>query len=213
MMPMTAEAILLSGADLSHRLWGPLRIKDVVDLSLIRSGECPLLNAHSLCNQPLGHVASAWTDRGAVKAVLRFDNTLAGHRAFDRARRGETLGISCGVEFADFCCEDRQGREVEIDPDDVDSAVRNPNLVLVSKRTQILEVSLVPIPSDPGAHITRVFGGDMISVQRRMMARHRDMLADRCNIKHRPPSDPDDDYEENPARKGLIQFTEPGRII
>src|SRR5258708_1485081 len=100
----------------------------------------------------------------------------AGRRAVDAAGREQVVGISCGVEFADFSVEDRQGREVEIDPEDVESAVRNPNFVLVATRTQIIEVSLVPVASDPGAFITRALSGDMVDVQYRMLVRHKRML-------------------------------------
>jgi hypothetical protein len=212
MMRMEAEAILLSGRDICHRSWVTLRIRGVVDLARIRNGQCPLLDAHRI--RPLGRVESGWIDQGVVKATLVFDRSSAGRRAFDMAGREETLGISCGVDFADFLVEDREGYEVEIE--DAEAAARDPNLVLVAMRTQIVEVSLVPVPSDPGACITRVFGGDLLDVQRRMLVRHRNMLVDRDRGEHQPPSG--DDFDEDPLRlrmppKGLIQFTEPGPIL
>jgi hypothetical protein len=212
-MRMQAEAILLSGRDITHPRWGLLRIKGVVDLSRIRNGECPLLDAHRI--QPLGHVSGARIDRGVVHATLVFDPTRAGRRAYEAAGRDEVVGISCGVDFADFTVEDREGREVEID--DAEAAAQDQNLVLVATRTQIIEVSLVSTPSDPCAHITRVFGGGMLDVQRRMIMRHRRLLEDREH-RHQPPTDPGDDYDENPLRlrmpqKGFIQHTVPGPIL
>ena len=75
--------------------------------------------------------------------------------------------------------------------------------MLVATRTQIIEVSLVPIPSDPGACITRVFGGDMIDVQHRMILRHKRMPEDRERIKQHPPSDVGDDYDESSFRRQM----------
>src|SRR5713226_7087212 len=81
--PMQAEAVLLSGADITHHKLGLARIKGVIDLSRIRNGECPLLDNHSLRNHPIGRVSHAWLDRNIVRAKLVFDHTRAGHKAFD----------------------------------------------------------------------------------------------------------------------------------
>ena len=127
------------------------------------SREIPLLDSHSLRNQPLGHVAEAWVTTNPLDgdallmARLRFDDTRAGRRAYDIVVCEELTGVSGGFHIGSVSVHDADGTALEVEK--ALERQEDPSLFFYVQRSILQEVSLCSMPADPNA-IVRACGLD-----------------------------------------------------
>jgi hypothetical protein len=144
----TVEAILSKGSPV-QRVYGveSLRIsKDAIDLSRLNTSGIPILDSHKIdsIDAALGKLQSAWVADGALKGLVKFNQTDAGMRAEGMVRRGELGGISVGYRVTEWEVRDAKGKV--IDPDSV--AWGGESATFVGKHWELLEVSLCAVPAD-----------------------------------------------------------------
>lgn len=135
----TFEAIASTGADVQRRDHaGPFIER--LDLSKIDLGllvGLPVLNAHrqGSIEDALGSIASARLEGGALVVSIRIARGEAGDRALDLIEDGALRGVSVGYRPAEVSRSEEDGRRV------------------ITIRPEIAEISLVPVPADPGSTI------------------------------------------------------------
>jgi hypothetical protein len=80
--------------------------EDAVDLSLVRTGRCPLLGEHiHHLSGLLGRVEAAAVEDGELKALVRFARTPAASEVWSLVEQGFPISLSAGgtVEAASRC--------------------------------------------------------------------------------------------------------------
>ena len=112
---------------------------DGADLSFLRSGRAPLLADHRHeISAVLGVIEAAWVHDGAVVAIARFGTTPAATEAWQGVASGVLRNVSCGYRFNSRDVVDLTGRRFRV------------------WRWRPFEISLVAIPADADAHVSRV---------------------------------------------------------
>lgn len=112
---------------------------DAVRMGRLMSGKAPLLDTHndwSLDHQ-IGVVEKAWLDGGSGRARIRFADVPSVAETWEKVRQGIVANISVGYIVHRYIEQQRDG--------------------MVPLRTAIdwepVELSLVPVPADPTAHV------------------------------------------------------------
>lgn len=129
----TVEALIATGADVARgRVFERLDLAGV-DLGRAAAGKLPVLDGHRAgsTRDVLGTVASVERRPEGLVATLRIDNAAV----LERIRAGTLRNISIGYtvnEWRDL----REGNR----------------RIRVAAKWELLEVSIVPVPADPGAH-------------------------------------------------------------
>lgn len=137
----TVDAIFSTGARV--RRWGifeELAISaDAIDLRRVEQGQVRLLDTHDSgsINSILGVVTSARVANGQLVGSIRFSDTDAGRRAEAMVATGDLVGISVGYRVTTWTL----------------TAVENNQEIWRADRWELLEVSLVAVPADPGAMV------------------------------------------------------------
>ncbi|QJP14681.1 hypothetical protein G3545_14130 [Starkeya sp. ORNL1] len=137
----TVDAIFSTGARV--RRWGifeELAISaDAIDIRRVEQGQVRLLDTHdsSSIDKVLGVVTSARVTNGQLVGSIRFSDTEAGRRAEAMVASGDLVGISVGYRVTTWTL----------------TAVENNQEIWRADRWELLEVSLVAIPADPGAMV------------------------------------------------------------
>lgn len=138
----TVEATISTGAVVRRRdMWGDeydeelVVSKDAVDLRSLIGGPVLLDHKHHDANSVIGRVDSAWIERGAVMARMKFSGEEPGATAFRKISEGTLSSLSVGYST-----------------DAVEEISRPGNVPLwrVTKWT-IREASVVALPADPTA--------------------------------------------------------------
>lgn len=137
----TVEAIFSTGARV--RRWGIYEelavTPEAVDLGRVLQGQVRLLDTHdsSSMDKVLGVVVSARAADGQLTGVIRFAETEPGRRAEAMVRSGDLVGISVGYRVTTWTL----------------TSTENDQEVWRADRWELLEVSLVAVPADPGAMV------------------------------------------------------------
>ena len=137
----TVEAIFSTGARV--RRWGIFEelavSNEAVDLGRVLQGQVRLLDTHdsSSIDKVLGVVVSARIESGRLVGTIRFAETEQGRRAEAMVQSGDLTGISVGYRVTTWTL----------------TATENDQEVWRADRWELLEVSLVAVPADPGAMV------------------------------------------------------------
>ncbi|MFD2030942.1 phage portal protein [Ancylobacter dichloromethanicus] len=137
----SVEAIFSTGARV--RRWGiyeELAVSpESVDLGRVAQGQVRLLDTHdsSSIDKVLGVVVSARAADGHLTGVIRFADTEPGRRAEAMVQSGDLVGISVGYRVTTWTL----------------TSTENDQEVWRADRWELLEVSLVAVPADPGAMV------------------------------------------------------------
>lgn len=139
----SVEAILSVGAavDRGDFIEELLIDESAIDLSRVRSGLVPLLNAHQRWDigGVLGQVRDCRIDTGRLIGRLFFADTEAGRAAEGMVARGELRGVSIGYNILRW-------EPAPPVPDDGENRWR-------ATRWELMEASLVPVPADPATGV------------------------------------------------------------
>lgn len=137
----TVDAIFSTGARV--RRWGvfeELAIDgNAIDLGRVTQGQVRLLDSHNAgsIDNVLGVVTQARVAGGHLVGTIRFSDTESGRRAEAMVRSGDLAGISVGYRVTTWTL----------------TAVENNQEIWRADRWELLEVSLVAVPADPGAMV------------------------------------------------------------
>lgn len=137
----TVEAIFSTGARV--RRWGifeELAISpEAIDLRRVAQGQVRLLDTHDSgsINSILGVVTDARVSNGQLVGTIRFTDSEQGRRAEADVVSGAVSGISVGYRVTTWTL----------------TAVENNQEIWRADRWELLEVSLVAVPADPGAMV------------------------------------------------------------
>ena len=116
-----------------------------VDLSRLASGRAALLTDHSqTIDAQVGVVERAWIEDGKGRAVVRFGKSARASEILARVRDGEITGVSVGYEL--------RGPLVQVGERDGEPMIR--------AAWSPYEITLCPVPADPGVGIGRTADGD-----------------------------------------------------
>jgi hypothetical protein len=156
----TVEAVLSVGAEVKRPFGVEVLLitPSAVDLGRLTSCGIPLIDSHNIFSvgAAFGRLQRAWFDRGNLMGLLSFDDSENGRMAEGLVSRGTIKGISIGYKVDRWKITDSDG------------AVVDPNLmrwndddcVFTATNWELLEVSLVSVPADPGAFV-RSFGSSV----------------------------------------------------
>jgi hypothetical protein len=111
------------------------------DLSLVRTGRCPLLAEHSRClDALLGRVVAAEVESGLLQAVVEFAPTPEADRLWSLLAAGFPLSLSAGarVDAAEILEDHGDHRVIRV------------------SRWRLDEISICVIGKDPAAHLRKL---------------------------------------------------------
>lgn len=115
-----------------------------VDLTRLASGRAALLTDHSqTIDAQVGVVERAWIEDGKGRAVVRFGKSPRASEILARVRDGEVTGVSVGYALT---------RLVQVGEQDGEPMIR--------ASWMPYEITLCPVPADPGVGIGRAADGD-----------------------------------------------------
>jgi len=131
----TVEAIVSTGADVQRG--GSIERLPLDNADISRLVGAPVLDAHRTTStrDQLGVVTAAAVTPEGIKVTLRFRSNTVAQAVLDDIQNGTLRGLSIGYTVASWK-ESRHG---------------NQRIRTASKWTP-MEVSIVPVPADPGAH-------------------------------------------------------------
>lgn len=137
----TVDAVFSTGSRV--RRWGvfeELAISaEAIDLGRVEQGQVRLLDSHdsSSIERVLGVVTASRVANGQLIGTIRFADTDAGRRAEAMVKAGDLAGLSVGYRVTTWTL----------------TAVENNQEIWRADRWELLEVSLVAVPADPGAMV------------------------------------------------------------
>ncbi|MDR6952301.1 HK97 family phage prohead protease [Ancylobacter sp. 3268] len=137
----TVTAIFSTGSRV--RRWGIFEelavTPEAIDLSRVVAGQVRLLDSHnsSSIGNVLGVITEAHVASGQLLGTIRFAESDQGREAEARVRSGDLTGLSVGYRVTSWTL----------------TAVENDQEIWRADRWELLEVSLVAVPADPGAMV------------------------------------------------------------
>lgn len=131
----TVEAIVSTGADTPRA--GFIERLDLSGADLSRLVGAPVLDAHRSAStrDQLGVIEAAELRPGGIWVRMKFRSNTAAESVLADIQDGTLRGLSIGYQVAEWE-EKREGK----------------TRVRIAKRLTPIEVSIVPVPADPGAH-------------------------------------------------------------
>jgi hypothetical protein len=159
----TAEVSFSSETDQVKRWFGTEILSHkpgAVDLSRLKVG------AHLFNHDPdqiIGPIKDAWVEEGRGKAVVGYDETEEGERAFKRTQNKSLRGISVGyIPLKAVALEEGQkweGATKTFERKGGDGPI------FIITRWSPLEISSTPVPADPGVGIGRENGNELERIE------------------------------------------------
>lgn len=158
-----------------------------VDLARLASGRAALLTDHSqTIDAQVGVVERAWIEDGKGRAVVRFGKSARATEILARVRDGEITGVSVGYFLT---------RLVQVGERDGEPMIR--------ASWTPYEITLCPVPADPGVGIGRAADGDTdttLTLERNMKG--SDMTTKTDNA----PATPENETRTVPATVAAPDF-------
>jgi hypothetical protein len=154
----TCRAVLSTGAAVQR----PYGLEEIdlkgVDLRRARAGLVPFIDSHQVQGiaSALGRTSDFGFVQGNLECLVTFDDSDAGRNAEGLFARGTVNSFSMGYAVQKWEVTDPDGNVV--DPER-ERLAWDEEYTFTAKRWELLEVSAVLIPADPGATIrSRSFG-------------------------------------------------------
>ena len=174
----TVEAVLSVGAAVKRDYGSEVLLIAPSAVNIERLSTCgiPLIDSHNVfgIGGVFGRLVKAWVARGSLMGLLAFDDSDVGRKAEGLVSRGTVRGISIGYRVDEWEIADDEGNVVDPDRERLQW---DEEYTFTAKRWELLEVSLVSVPTDPNAFV-RSFGGSpaigpdgAAAVRARMLAR------------------------------------------
>jgi phage head maturation protease len=174
----TVNCVISTGSPVV-RFYGTEKLRisaDAIDLSRMSSSGIPVLDSHQQTgiSNALGRIVKVWFARNALMGTIAFNDTPEGRKAEGMVARGEIAGISAGYTVREWEITDKSGKV--LDPE-VQRINFDDDLTFTAKRWELVESSLVSVPSDSAAMV-RSLGGShdrqiVADIKTRMLVRHR----------------------------------------
>jgi hypothetical protein len=150
----TVKAVLSVGAGVK-RYYGTevLEISaGAINLERLTSCGIPLIDSHNIFSigTVFGRLERASIEGGELIGLVSFDDSDAGRKAEALVARGTVRGISIGYRVDVWEITDKDGNVVDPERERLQW---DEEYTFTAKRWELLEVSLVSVPADPGAFI------------------------------------------------------------